>query len=268
MRYLSAAELLSEEIQLRNICILPISEPLGHEGAFTDKKRHCSVLFLYLAGEREYTVKNGKRFTLHPNEILYVPQFSSYRFRITGAAANNCDYAIAVNFEMVDQNGEAVCLGKQPRVLLRDTLSHFASRFQRALSIDTGIKTNTMLLKSTVYSLCYEIFSELHLNDVERAPWRVILPAIDAIESTPADDIPIPELAALCGVGETQFRKLFNQYTGGLSPVAYRNQLRIEQVKRMLRTEQVTVEYAARAAGFRDMSHFYRLYKRQTKKDV
>lgn len=262
MRYLSAAELLSEEIQLRNICILPIREPLHREGVFTGKKRHCSVLFLYLVGQREYTPNNGLPFLLNPGEILYVPQYSSYRFRITDVGEDGCDFAIAINFEMVDQYGEAVCLSEDPHIVLKDTMSHYFTRFQRALSIDTGVKTNTMLLQSTVYSLCYEIFSELQLNEAEQAPWRVILPAIDAIESAPAKDIPIPTLARRCGVSETRFRQLFVQYTGGESAVQYRNRLRIELARRMLRTQQVTMEYAAREAGFRDMSHFYRLYKR------
>lgn len=262
MRYLSAAELLSEEIQFRNICILPIREPLHHEGVFTDKKRHCSVLFLYLSGQREYTRQNGERFFLNPGEILYVPQYASYRFRITDVGEDGLDYAIAMNFEMVDHRGEAVCLCEDPRILLKDTLSHYFMRFQRALSIDTGVKTNTMLLQSAVYSLCYEIFVELQISEAEKAPWRAILPAIDAIESAPAEDVPIPELARRCGVSETRFRQLFVQYTGGESAVEYRNRLRIEQARRILSTEQVTVEYAARKAGFRDMSHFYRLYKR------
>ncbi|MBQ7035821.1 MAG: helix-turn-helix transcriptional regulator [Clostridia bacterium] len=262
MRYLSAAELLSEEIFFRNICVLPIREPLGYEAVFSGEKRQCSVLFLYLAGQREYSVSQGKGFFLNPGEILYVPQYASYRFRITETGEEMQDYAIAVNFEMTDRNGEPVCLGKSPQVLLKDTLSHYFSRFHRALSIDTGAKTNTLLLQSSICSLCYEIFRELQLTEAEKEPWSVLLPAIDLIESTPAEDISIPELAKRCGVSETRFRQLFNRYTGGESAICYRNRLRIEQVERMLRTEQVTVEYAAREAGFRDMSHFYRMYKK------
>lgn len=263
MRYLSATEILSEDIELHNVCVFPIREPLGHEGVFANKKRRCNVFFLYLAGQREYTCENGESFFLNPNEILYIPQYATYRFRITKASENNCDFAIAVNFEMTDRNGEAVCFGAQPRILMKDTLSHYFTRFHDALTLESGTKASALLLKSRVYSLCYEIFSELHLTEAAKEPWRTILPAIDAIESAPAEDIPIPELAKLCGVSETQLRKLFNQYTGGLSPVAYRNRLRLELVERMLRTEQVTVEYAARSAGFRDMSHFYRIYKRR-----
>ncbi len=263
MRYLSSAELLTEEIDLHNICVLPIREPLNHEGVFTDKKRHCSVLFMYLKGRREYTVSDGSRFWLNPGEILYVPQYATYRFRITETAEDGLDYAIAINLQIKDQHGEAVCLSREPLVLLKDTLAHYASRFQRAQNIDTGIKSNRMPLKSAVFALLYELLCERHLRESSAAPWHAILPAIDLIETLPAEDIPIPQLARQCGVSETRFRQLFKLYTGGESAVQYRNRLRIEQVERLLRTEQVTVEYAAREAGFRDMSHFYRLYKRR-----
>lgn len=262
MRHLTTAEILSEQIDFHDICILPVREPLGQEGLFHNKKRHCNVLFMYIGGRREYHPFGGEPFFLNPGEILYVPKHSSYRFHIIEALDDGRDYAIAINFDMTDRGGESVCLGDAPQVMLRDSLSHYFSRFQRALSMDSGDKYNVMLLKSVVYSICYEVFSERHNNEASRAPWRAIAPAIDLIESQPSADIPIPQLARQCGVSETRFRQLFSQYTGGESAVQYRNRLRIEQVERLLRTEQVTVEYAARETGFRDMSHFYRLYKK------
>ncbi len=266
MRYLTADEILSEEIGLHNVCVFPIRECLGREGVFSDKKRGCSVLFLYLAGQREYTTDDGKSFCLNPGELLYVPQYSSYRFRITKAGDNLLDYAIAVNFQMTDKNGETVAFGKQPQIILQNALSRFLPRFKQVLKIDNGTSHNTMLLKSYVYSLCHDIFSELRISKNEEKPWSVILPAINSIEMSPADNTAISVLARRCGVSETYFRQLFKKYTGGESAVSYRNRLRLEQVERMLRTEQVTVEYAAREAGFCDMSHFYRLYKKHKSK--
>lgn len=261
MRYLSAAELLTEEIHLHDLCAFPVREPLGHEGVFTNKKRRCSVLFLYLSGQREYTAGSGNRFFLNPGDILYVPQHATYRFRITDTQDAPLDHAIAVNFKMTDAAGEVVCFGAEPHIVLHQALSAYLLRFQRIAAIDNSTKRNTMLFRSAVYALCHDIFSELHASSTTAESWSIILPAIKAIESAPAEDVPIPELARQCGVSETYFRQLFKQYTGGESAVRYRNRLRIEQAIRMLRTEQVTVEYAARAAGFRDMSHFYRLYK-------
>ncbi len=263
MRHLTVTEALSEELDFGDICVIPVREPLHREAVFTHKKRHCSVLFLYLSGKRRYTLSDGTAFDLSPHDILFVPQHANYRFHITETDESGFDYAIAINFTMRDKHGEAVCIGTDPSILWRDSLSHYFSRFQQALSIDTGVITNYMPLKSTLYSLCYELFSERQIIESQHTPWRAILPAIDLIETFPSEDIPIPRLAQQCGVSETRFRQLFKQYTGGDSAVAYRNRLRLEQVERLLRTEQVTVEYAARKAGFRDMSHFYRLYKRR-----
>lgn len=259
MRYLSIQEILSEQIDFRNICVFPIREALGLENVFENKQRNCNVFFLYIAGQREYQTHDGSTFILRPGDILYVPQHASYRFRITQAQSDSLDYAIAVNFEMFDPNGENVCFAQAPTVLLHNATGRYLPSFLHTDSLDTGEKNRTMPLKAAVYSLCYDILSDIQETN---APWKDILPAIGLMESEPAQDLPIPDLARQCGVSETRFRQLFRLYTNGLSPIQYRNRLRIEQVSRMLRTEQVTVEYAAHKAGFHDMSHFYRVYKK------
>ena len=262
MRRLSATELLAENVEIRDICVFSVHEPLGREARFTDKKRHCSVLFLYLSGKRTYITEDGTAFCLNPNEIMYVPQYANYQFHITQARDCGLDEAIAINFEMQDINGKPVSLGDRPRVLLRDDHSLYRARFAQALNLGSGNHSEGMLLKSVVYGLCYELFGALRADESVEAPWNVILPAIKSIETMSSRDVPIPELARQCGVSETLFRRLFKLYTGGDSAVSYRNRLRLELAERLLKTEQVTVEYAAREAGFRDMSHFYRLYKR------
>lgn len=261
MRCITTQELLSEQIEIRDICVFPIREPLGLKKSFHNKMRYCNVLFLYVSGAREYQLENGACFTLNPGGILYVPQYASYSFRITDTQGAPMDYAIAIDFEMVDGEGNLVSYGDVPRVLLQEAMPHYLSRFQHAVALYTKEKYHTMPLKAQVYSIFYEILCQMNLRESADVPWKDILPAIERIESAPGENTPIPELARRCGVSETRFRQLFLQYTGGLSPVRYRNQLRIAQVERLLRTEQVTVEYAADYAGFRDMSHFYRIYK-------
>lgn len=262
MREISFAEALTEELDFRNICVIPVREPLGREAVFTDTKRHCNVLFLYLVGKRQYTCADGRTFPLRPNEILYVPQHAHYRFRIVETDENDTDYAIAVNFEMYDQHGEAVRLCDVPTVITTDT-GRYRTLFQKMITLDTGAPTGYMPLKAELYTLCYELFSQWQHGAASQAPWHAILPAVARIESMPSEDVPIPMLARQCGLSETRFRQLFKLYTGGESAVGYRNRLRLQLVERLLHTEQVTVETAARRAGFRDMSHYYRLYRRQ-----
>ncbi len=260
MRSLTASEFMHEEIDIRDIRVLPIRENVKRESVFKNKMRYCNVLFMYLSDKRKYTTENGNEFFLTPGDIMYVPQYSVYKFNIT--EGNPLDYAIAVNFTLRDASGEEVRIGYEPMIIVKDKLAHYQSQFLRALDADNGAKNQIMLLKSVVYRLVHELFSE-HVNfEAGKSDYKEILPAIDEIESQPSRDTPIPELALMCGVSETKFRQLFSLYTGGLSPVQYRNRLRMEQVIRSLRTEQITVEAAAHEAGFRDMAHFYRLYKK------
>lgn len=262
MRCLELKDFLNEDILLRDVRVLPVRERVKTKNVF--KKRAYSVMFMYISGKRRYVPSEGEPFYLNPGDIMYVPEGSAYSFCIF--EGDPLDYAIAVDFSLRDKTGEHVCISKSPTVIARDDHKHYESMFLRALDTDSGTKARTLLLKSYVYRLLYEIFTEKLHQEYEGLPWKVILPAIDRIESYPAEDISIPELARLCGVCETRFRTLFQQYTDGLSPVQYRNKLRIEQVTRSLRTGETTVEQAAHEAGFRDMAHFYRLYKRQLKK--
>ena len=258
MRQISVKEFLNEDVDVRDFCVLPIRERIKTKNVF--KKREYSVIFMYISGKRQYQPIDGEPFYLNPGDVMYVPEGSAYSFCILDGEP--FDYAIAINFLLRDKSGERVCIGNSPTVIAHDTHKHYESMFLRALDTDSGTKSRTLLLKSDIYRLLYEIFTEKLYREYEDLPWQSILPAIDRIESCPAEDMPIPELARLCGVCETKLRKLFQQYTGGLSPVQYRNKLRLEQAARSLRTGEITVEQAAREAGFKDMAHFYRLYKR------
>ncbi len=177
-------------------------------------------------------------------------------------SAVGIDSGIAVNFTMKDRNGEFCTLGKTPRILTHDRLAHYYALFRRLASVSAGGPMNGMMTRSLLYALLYELLCETRVRESERNPYGVILPAVDLIENDPAADLPIPLLARSCGVSETTFRKLFLLYSGGVSPVEYRNRLRIDLAERILRTEMTTVEYAARTAGFSDLPHFYRLYRK------
>lgn len=263
MRYLNTMQMLTEQVDLRDIVTLTVREPLGYHRSFAGKGRACNVLMLYNIGQRRYTVSGSStQFTLHEHDILYVPQYAEYGFDITDCGGQSCDYAFALNFLMTDVKGEPVCFGKEPRILVRDRLSHYFSLFERLERTCGRGKTEIMYQKSLAYALFYEILCETRADEARQDRYGVIAPAIDAIENDPACETSVPLLAKMCGIGETRFRQLFLQYSGGVSLIEYRNRLRIDNAEKLLRTQLVTVEYAALSTGFHDLSHFYRLYKK------
>jgi transcriptional regulator GlxA family with amidase domain len=61
-------------------------------------------------------------------------------------------------------------------------------------------------------------------------------------------------------MSETAFRRSFREYTG-LSPVEYRNKLRMEEADRLIRSGEYSVREAAEAVGCFNGSFFAKTYK-------
>ena len=70
----------------------------------------------------------------------------------------------------------------------------------------------------------------------------------------------IKEIAKLCHVSETTFRRLFKEYTEK-TPVEYRIERRIEYAKKLLNTRGMTVIEIAFEAGFEDPAYFCKVFK-------
>ncbi|MBQ9915438.1 MAG: helix-turn-helix transcriptional regulator, partial [Clostridia bacterium] len=70
-------------------------------------------------------------------------------------------------------------------------------------------------------------------------------------------------LAALCHITPEYFRKIFKSIYG-TSPLSYINNLKITRAKELLSSRMYSVCEAATEAGYRDMSHFCREFKKAT----
>ncbi|WP_159887424.1 helix-turn-helix domain-containing protein [Paenibacillus puerhi] len=73
----------------------------------------------------------------------------------------------------------------------------------------------------------------------------------------------VRELAALMGVGERQFQRLFAKHTG-TTPKSYVQGLRIQAAGRLLRQTDRKISDIASAVGYQDAAFFTSLFKRMT----
>ncbi len=72
---------------------------------------------------------------------------------------------------------------------------------------------------------------------------------------------PVSRYAEACGMHENRFRSLFIKVYG-CSPVDYRNRLRLDRARDLIRLFGLPVNAAADACGFNSVSYFCRLYKK------
>jgi len=94
------------------------------------------------------------------------------------------------------------------------------------------------------------------------AKYRRLRPALNSLNTDSARSAKISEYADMCGMSEVNFRRLFREYTG-MSPVEYRNNVRLKRAHAKLQSGEYTVSEAAESTGFPNTSFFIKLYKQK-----
>ena len=91
--------------------------------------------------------------------------------------------------------------------------------------------------------------------------YQKLLPALWELKQQYFKNEKISYYAELCSMSESNFRKLFKEYTGN-NPITYRNLIRISAVQTLLNTGEATISEAAYLVGFNNMSFFYQVYNK------
>jgi len=92
------------------------------------------------------------------------------------------------------------------------------------------------------------------------AKYKKLQTALSEITEYSNKNEPVSYYAELCNMSEVNFRRLFKEYTG-LSPIDYRNDLRLAAAKSKLQSGEYNVSEVAVLCGFSNLSFFIRLYK-------
>ena len=87
--------------------------------------------------------------------------------------------------------------------------------------------------------------------------------AINYIHNNFSTDISLDLVAGTAGISKFHFSRLFKEMTG-LTYQSYLNRVRIEQAKKMLEDEALTITDAGYAVGYADLTHFERIFKKLT----
>lgn len=119
-----------------------------------------------------------------------------------------------------------------------------------------------LFLSAKIYELFY------HMETMENAlpkKYNKLAPALLELKNEYFKNEKISYYAELCSMSESNFRKLFKEYTGH-TPITYRNLIRISAVQSLLNTGEMTISEAAYLVGFNNMSFFYEVYNKHQNK--
>lgn len=226
-----------------------------------EKHRH---LMLPEPLERFVYITNGYvKISLGETELCATSRDMIYLPRNTGYMSQWLENSqfVVVDLALSDAEGREISFGDGPSILFRDKFCIYDGLL-RELAEKTEDENPFNWLERT--SLCLKLICEMARDTKQSeadSKQSRIKNAITYIESNFTKDFSIEELAKIAFLSPTSFRRLFFECKG-MSPVDYRNTLRIGRSAELLKNGQYSVSEVAEKVGIRDVKYFGKLFSR------
>ena len=224
---------------------------------FMHTPRNSSALLMVVSDTTvRYTDNSGDTFTAKNGDIVYCPFGGKYKFELISPP--DSDYfgkvkTLCVNFNMVRPDKKIITLSRKP-IKVVDFKS---AQLEKDFFDISKYALKPMMRKYKLYKIMKTV-SDIHSKN--SANILLLREAAQYLEEHYAENFKISFMAEKFNMSESYFRKLFRDFTG-LSPVEYRNGLRIEHAKELLSRNTVSVSEVARAVGIEDQFYFSRIFK-------
>ena len=198
----------------------------------------CTVYFDDLAME------------MKPNTIRFLPKGEAKRYDVVRRELGECIFVCFSTDVPISECAFSIDTSQNEK---------FGTLFKKLFSTWVG-KNNGYYFDSI--SILYKIFAELQKsNPAPRQHFLKIKPAVDFIHERFLQEEPsISSLAAMCGIKESYFQRLFKERYG-VSPKKYIIQLKVNHACELLRLERYSVTQIAELCNFSDLYFFSRQFK-------
>lgn len=213
-------------------------------------------IFVYLNGcDATYKDISGNVIKAESGSLIYAPETSEYVAYFDNFQ-NNTSCTVGINFRLFDENITPIILENRITVYKNSKFSGFVEKIDNA---DQGMVSCFAKMKSGLY----EIISILgNTENTLEDKYKVIYKGIEHLESGNYN-LSIEEIAKMCNVSVSYFRKLFKQYSG-VSPIEYRMNTKFQKAKEYLCHTDLNSCEVADLLDFKDMSFFCRRFKKET----
>lgn len=229
-----------------------------------DSPRPKHGLMYVFCDEMHITYKNKEEISFYKGNLLYFPKYSEYQIEFHH---NGCGYAtILLNFDIRDVSGAEYCLEDHIVRLVKKLPSELIDSMLHVVDCCTNSTYYTVPATKAFYDVIDKLINHLLSLQLlnEKKDEVPVLPAIVYLNNHITDDVSIPQLAQMCLLNDSAFRKAFREYTG-MNPVQYKTYVKIKKAKLLLRSaSEIPIEEIAAISGFYDHSYFHKIFVKQT----
>lgn len=235
-----------------NVWALHVSRPKGHRHMIQKGRRNHGFIYV-VSGQMCDVFSSGEEDSLciSAGELVFIPKGTVY----TGIYQEENTEIKMVQFDLLC--GELPSYLSKP---VKITISNAAQLIEPFFEpMEKRMANHSFYHLSCLYALLWRIEeSESKIP----AKYKKLRGALFEMRQHWNQNPPISYYAELCNMSQVHFRRLFKEYTG-LSPVDYRNSLRLEGARSKLQSGEYNVSEVAELCGFSSVSFFTRSYKKK-----
>ena len=224
--------------------------------------RRTSCLLYFCGGYGKYKINNGVELSVPMGSVLYIPEGCTYETKFF-RRVNDVPTTILIEFNLQLQDGEHFCAADSPIIVKQDGGLNIKNAFNDIVNLYSSAVISLSKIKGIVYDLLSDISYSIRQQNIYSKNFYTIAKGISHLENELKSEKTVADLAKMCNVSESTFRRLFKEYTGK-SPIEYRIDQRIEYAKKLLNTGEMTAFEVAVECGFDDPAYFCRVFKKQT----
>ena len=211
-------------------------------------------LFLLVCGCKvTYTDKNNNTYVACNGDVVYTPTGSEYKVQLHDFQ-NSDSHTVGINFFLYDECGDDVILSDSIKIFRSENSKIITSLFHQSIYHDV-LKQHTKSRILLMEILC-ELSNDFASNSATDNITKALAYLSEHIEESPS----ISSLAQLCSVSEVYLRKQFKKHIG-MSPVEYRNTLRLDRARSYLEYGEISVQEISDTLGYSTVSHFIKEFK-------
>lgn len=221
--------------------------------------------FLYISCDSVDIIskENSEPLRFKQGDLVYIPKNSEYtiEFFNNGSPAKST----LINFDICDTGGnDDYCIADGIICISQNLPTKIADSMFTVAHLSTNLANPTIPVTKEFYDVLDTLKNHLLATRLHTTEKDSVLPAIFYMDSHVLDDVSVPQLAQMCLLNESAFRKAFKAYTG-MNPVQYKMQVKISKAKLLLRSSaEIPIETIAETLGFYDNAYFHKVFVKCT----
>lgn len=256
-RITSFSELYTLDFELDDVFAVRQTWRNGALFQMSYPRRTNGIILLCGAGGK-YTDTLENSFLAPVGSVVCLPEGSMYSVLNLSDGLDFPD-AYLIEFRAFS-HGIPFSFGKSPFLIKNANFCFLRELAEKAaLAYEAPIRS-LCAVKAGIYAMLCSLGEDSLAAYHKR--FASIAKGIDFLQKNPHSSVSVEEIAKMCHVSSTNFRKLFKEYSGK-SPTNYRIDLKIDTAKRMLVNENVSLAYIADSLGFESEAYFSRLFKKK-----